>query len=179
MSNSDTYRLFDQSLESVERSKFLPVNDQPIVQALQNVTDDISRAKHQVDENGDQAVSKLLQQVLDDVAVTKYLTDTKNKFSPLLSAAAKSVGLGAGSEIVEFDHDPLTEADLVMIQAEEDQMADLALSQRFGEAEKPEPTAQEQQEEIMAEIKDIDRDILALEEEQKEENDPDDELYVL
>ena len=58
-------------------------------------------------------------------------------------------------------------------------MADLALSQRFGEAEKPEPTAQEQQEEIMAEIKEIDRDILALEEEQKEENDPDDELYVL
>ena len=31
----------------------------------------------------------------------------------------------------------------------------------------------------MAEIKEIDRDILALEEEQKEENDPDDELYVL
>ena len=31
----------------------------------------------------------------------------------------------------------------------------------------------------MAEIKEIDRDILALEEEYKEENDPDDELYVL
>ena len=88
-------------------------------------------------------MSKLLQQVLDDVAVTKYLTNTKNQFTPLFTAAAKSTGIGGGSESVEFDHDPLTEADLVMIQAEEDQMADLALSQRFGEAEKPEPTPQE------------------------------------
>ena len=66
---------FDQALEDVESSKFLPVQDYKVVKALQNVTDDVSQAKHEIDKQGSMAVSQLLQQVLDDVAVAKYLGD--------------------------------------------------------------------------------------------------------
>ena len=40
-------------------------------------------------------------------------------------------GASSGSDRVEYSEDPLTEADLALIQAEEDQMADLALTQKY------------------------------------------------
>ena len=103
------------------------------MKALQNVTDDISHAQYEIDRRGDRAVSKLLQQALDDVAVTKYLSNSSSQERrlPLFdvgAGGAQRPGVDDVLDVVEFDHDPLTEEDLALIQAEEDQMADLALS---------------------------------------------------
>ena len=86
--------------------------------------------KYETDKNGDKAVSNLLQQALDEVAVTKYLNNIKNQENPDIQTSR----LNKVQDIIEFDHDPLTEEDLALIQSEEDQMADLALTQRYDQA---------------------------------------------
>ena len=87
--------------------------------------------KYETDKKGDRAVSNLLQQALDEVAVTKYLNNIKNQENPDIQTSR----LNKVQDIIEFDHDPLTEEDLALIQSEEDQMADLALTQRYDQAE--------------------------------------------
>ena len=73
--NRDANKFFEQALEDVERTKYMPERDYAATKFLQNVTDDLALAKFEIDKNGNQAVSKLLQQALDDVAVSKYLND--------------------------------------------------------------------------------------------------------
>ena len=87
--------------------------------------------KYETDKKGDRAVSNLLQQALDEVAVTKYLNNIENQENPDIQTSR----LNKVQDIIEFDHDPLTEEDLALIQSEEDQMADLALTQRYDQAE--------------------------------------------
>ena len=87
--------------------------------------------KYETDKKGDKAVSNLLQQALDEVALTKYLDNIKNQENPDIQTSR----LNKVQDIIEFDHDPLTEEDLALIQSEEDQMADLALTQRYDQAE--------------------------------------------
>ena len=86
--------------------------------------------KYETDKKGDKAVSNLLQQALDEVALTKYLDNIKNQENPDIQTSR----LNKVQDIIEFDHDPLTEEDLALIQSEEDQMADLALTQRYDQA---------------------------------------------
>ena len=52
--------IFENALEDIEKSKFMPGKEYEAVKFLQNITDDLCDAKSSVDKNGDEAVSKLL-----------------------------------------------------------------------------------------------------------------------
>ena len=131
---------------------------------LQNITDDLSLAKFEVDKNQNNHASKLLQQALDDVAMSKYLNNA-NAFNLKEEQNDQRIHeLKSLSDIIDLAEDPLDEADLALIQEEEAQwVTDLALSQQEETSRKA--ATRSEQEEILAELEQIDKDIHNLEDE--------------
>ena len=74
-SNQDTAKFFEQALDDVDKSLYMPENGHAAPRFLQNITDDLALAKFEVDTNGDETLAKLVQQALEDVAVSKFLNN--------------------------------------------------------------------------------------------------------